>query len=113
MLAETRLALRIASTKYDAELAQLIQSAVRDLGIAGITVTGVSLDVSWSGGEASVTDASTLSDPALTRAIITYVRCHFGSPEDYDRLKAAYDEQKAQLITSSQYGLRYAGGEEW
>ena len=28
-----------------------------------------------------------------------------GTPSDYDRLKASYDEQKAQLISCTGYGL--------
>ena len=28
---------------------------------------------------------------------ITYCKANFGSPDAYDKLKAAYDEQKAQL----------------
>jgi hypothetical protein len=32
-------------------------------------------------------------------ACITYVQMHFGQPDDYDRLKRSYDEQKAQLAT--------------
>jgi hypothetical protein len=28
---------------------------------------------------------------------------NFGEPEDYDRLKASYDEQKAQLSTATGY----------
>ena len=42
----------------------------------------------------------------LIRAVITYVKAHFGEPDDYDRLKKSYDEQKAQLITASGYGMR-------
>lgn len=106
MLERTRLALRISTTVYDAELASLIMAAASDLhNSAGITVEGVSLSVSWSGGTATVTDSSTITDELIIRAIITYVRCHFGSPHDYDRLKKAYDEQKAQLQMASGYGL--------
>jgi hypothetical protein len=45
------------------------------------------------------------ADPLVFRAVATYCRLHFGSPEDYDRLKSSYDEQKGQLITASGYGL--------
>ena len=43
------------------------------------------------------------SDPLVLRAVITYCKLHFGEPDDYDRLKRAYDEQKAQLSMSSGY----------
>ena len=52
-----------------------------------------------------MTDNSTVTDPLIVRAICAYVRAHFGSPADYDRLKAAYDENKAQLQTATGYGM--------
>ena len=42
-------------------------------------------------------------DALVTKAIITYCKISFGIPEDYDRLKASYDEQKAQLATATGY----------
>lgn len=87
MLTAVKLAMRIVTTAYDAEISSLIAAACADLGIVGVSAE------------------TTTVDPILTRAIITYCRLHFGSPEDYDRLKASYDEQKAQLITATGYGL--------
>ena len=87
MLAKVKLALRIVSSSFDSELTDLINAACADLGIVGVNVT------------------STTTDPLLTRAIITYCKMHFGEPDEYDRLKASYDEQKAQLISCTGYGL--------
>lgn len=87
MLAAVKLAMRIVTNVYDSELSSLILAACADLGIVGVEAT------------------DTTTDPILMRAIITYCRLHFGSPDDYDRLKASYDEQKAQLITATGYGL--------
>lgn len=86
MLDTVKLAMRITTTAYDAEISSLIEAACKDMGIVGVTV-----------------DSET-SDALLTRAIITYTRLHFGTPDDYDRLKESYDEQKAQLITATGYG---------
>lgn len=86
MLEKAKLALRITTTAFDSEILDLIEAGVKDLGIAGVT---------------EVVDAA--SDPLVTRAVITYVRLHFGAPDDYDRLKASYDEQKAQLSMATGY----------
>ena len=37
------------------------------------------------------------------RAVITYVRMMFGSPDDYERLREAYDTQKGQMQVASGY----------
>lgn len=90
MLDKVKLALRITSSRYDSELNDLIEAAKLDLGIAG-----VELDDLVTG-----TDPS---DYLLIRAIITYCKMNFGSPADYDRIKASYDEQKAQLSMATGY----------
>lgn len=110
MLSETKLALRIKTNVYDGEIARLIEAAVDDLGIVDVEAAGVSLTVAATTAGETVTDDSTITDQLLIRAIITYVRLHFGSPDDYDRLERSYNEQKAQLITASGYGL--PAGEE-
>lgn len=76
--------LRIVTTDFDDELTVLINAAGIDLGIAGVT----NIDT---------------ADPAIVRAICTYCKMSFGQPDDYDRLKASYDEQKAQLSMASSY----------
>lgn len=87
MLDEVKLAIPVVTNYYDSEINSLIAAAVVDLGIVGV--------------HATASDA----DPIIKRAIITYVKMNFGSPSDYDKLKASYDEQKAQLITAGGYGL--------
>lgn len=88
MLEKVKLALRISTTAYDDELTDLIASAKLDLGIAGVVPDSL--------------------DALVTRAIITYCKMSFGLPEDYDRLKRSYDEQKAQMSTAT--GYRTDGG---
>lgn len=84
LLDATKLALRITTTAYDAEITSLIEAGKLDLGVAGVELP------------------ETL-DALVTRAIITYVRCNFGTPDDYEKVKAAYDEQKAQLSMATGY----------
>lgn len=87
MLEKVRLALRITTTAFDSELQDLIEAAQADLGLAGVSGGGLTPE----------------SDPLITRAVITFCKAHFGQPDDYDRLKAAYDEQKAQLQMATGY----------
>lgn len=110
MLSETKMALRIKTDIYDGEIARLIEAAVGDLGIVDVEAAGVRLSIAATTTGETVTDNSTITDQLLIRAIITYVRLHFGSPDDYDKLERSYNEQKAQLITASGYGL--PAGEE-
>lgn len=78
ILDAVKLSLRITTTAFDSEITDLIAAAVDDLKVAGVINDG-------------------LDDPLVRRAVTTYVRVNFGAPDDYDRLKASYDEQKAQL----------------
>lgn len=84
MLEKVKLALRITTTAFNSEIEDLISAALADLGIAGVTPTEE-------------------DDPLIIRAVITYCRMNFGQPDDYERLKASYDEQKAQLMMATGY----------
>lgn len=84
MFEKVKLALRITTDAFDGEIEDLIAAALADLGLAGVII-----------------DSDT--DALIIRAVITYCRVNFGQPEDYDRLKVAYEEQKAQLQTATGY----------
>lgn len=84
MLEKVRLALRVTTTAFDSEIEDLISAALADLGIAGVLTDNI-------------------DDPLIIRAVITYCKANFGESDQYDRLKAAYDEQKAQLQTATGY----------
>ena len=87
MIDKVRTALRISvsdNQQINDELNDLIEAAKKDLGIAGVVVPQT-------------------TDPIVTKAIITYCKLSFGLPEDYDRLKRSYDEQKAQLSNATGY----------
>ena len=77
-----------------------------DLEIAGVTVPGyISYTVSTAG---AVTDTSEMKDPLVMRALITYAAMRFGNPPNYDRLLAAYENQKVQLMHAARY-TEYGG----
>lgn len=84
LLDNCKMALRVTTSSYDAEIQALIEAAMLDLGIAGVEVPAG-------------------ADALVNKAILTYVRFSFGSPSDFDRLKASYDEQKAQLMNATGY----------
>lgn len=84
MLEKVKLALKITTDDFNEELELLIDAALLDLGVAGVTNTEE-------------------TDALIIRAVCTYCRCNWGSPSDYDRLKASYDEQKAQLGMCANY----------
>lgn len=87
MLEQIKLALRIKTDAFNSELETLISAAQKDLGIAGV-------------------ENLPQDDALIIRAIVTYVKMNFGEPANYDRLKASYDEQKAQLSMSSEYNQK-------
>ena len=84
MLDKVKLALRVKTTAFDSEITDLIAAALADLGMAGVT-------------------NQEQTDPLIIRAVTTYCRINFGQPDDYDWLKASYDEQKAQLMMATGY----------
>ncbi|WP_315523392.1 DNA-packaging protein [Pseudoramibacter alactolyticus] len=84
LIDKAKVALRIKTNAFDEEITDLIEAAKLDLGLAGIEQTAD-------------------TDPLIMRAVIIYVRLNFGQPDDYDRLKAAYDEQKKQLSMATGY----------
>lgn len=79
-----KLAKRITTDAYDSQVEMLLQAAYLDLGVAGVEIPGY-------------------ADSLVRQAAITYFLMHFGEPENYDKLKASYDEQKAQLATCTGY----------
>lgn len=85
MLRAVKLALAITVDDFDPELSDLIQAALYDLQTNGINATLLQ------------------SDPLILQAVKTYCRAHFHSPADYDRLLAAYEEQKGHLMKCTGY----------
>lgn len=90
LLDDVKVACRVASTAFDNELNDLISSALADMGITDINAELL---------------VKNNPEPLIKQAVITYCRMNFGFQSDtyYARLKASYDEQKSQLLMSSQY----------
>ena len=108
MLQECRQALRITTEAYDGELCLLMDAGAKDLEVAGVKLPGtVSFQlVSTTVGTVTTSyyqDDSTLKDALVMRAIFTYARMNFGSPDDFERVKESYDVQKTQLMHATGY----------
>lgn len=86
ILDQVRSALRLTVLDYDNELNILINAAKLDLGVAGV-------------------ELPSQLDDLCTLAVITFCKLHFirADSSEYDQLKRAYDEQKAQLVTATGY----------
>ena len=84
LVAAAKLAARIKTTAFDDQIVRLLDAAVLDLGVAGVEVPEA-------------------MDAIVTQACVTYFMMNFGEPDQYDRLKKSYDEQKAQLATCTGY----------
>lgn len=88
ILDKIKLSLRVSTDTFDQEITELIDAGLKDLKIAG---------VNYSDDEV---------DPLILRAVTTYCKMNFGdveSDQSYDRLKASYDEQKAQMQMATGY----------
>ncbi len=109
MLNDAKKALRVTASAYDGEIMSLLAAGARDLEIAGVRIPG---RISWTVNSGTVNDQSNVRDPLVLRALFTYARAHFGSPADYERLKASYDEQKVQLMHAQDYTDYGGGGED-
>ena len=84
LIYSAKMAARITTDFYDVEVERLLNAAMLDLGVAGVVIP------------------SELDD-LVSQAAITYFLMNFGQPDNYDRLKASYDEQKSQLSTKTGY----------
>ena len=86
LINKAKMAKRMTTTAFDSEVERLLDAALLDLGCAGVEVPAE-------------------MGPLVEQAAITYFLMNFGSPDEYDRLKRSYDEQKAQLSTRTGYTI--------
>ena len=89
LMVDAKLRLRIHTDAFDDEIEDLISAAAADLVRHNACQTA-----QLEGDKA---------DPLIKRAILTFVRAHFGQPDDRDSLLKDYDNQKAMLMTTSGY----------
>lgn len=84
LIEAAKLAGRITTNAYDSQIENLLETALLDLGVAGVVIPEE-------------------MDGLVRQAAITFFLMRFGDPDNYDKLKASYDEQKAQLVTCTGY----------
>ena len=85
LITAAKLAARITTTSFDDQINSLLDAAFLDMGVAGVDVIPAT------------------ADALVQQAAITYFLMNFGQPDEYDRLKRSYDEQKAQLSMCTGY----------
>lgn len=92
MLDKVKLALLITTDDFDSELDDLIGAAFIDLNLGDVSEDVTILET---------------TDPAIIRAVCSYVGYHFelehGALNRADAFKRSYDEQKAQLGMATGY----------
>lgn len=84
LLETAKMANRMTTNAFDSEVIRILDAGLMDLGVAGVQIPEQ-------------------YDALVTQAAITYFLMNFGQPDQYDRLKRSYDEQKAQLSTCTGY----------
>lgn len=85
LINDVRLALRLTTNAFDGEIADLIDACKLDLSISGV----VNIEE---------------TDSLIKRAILVYVKTHFGMHNDsFEKFEKAYDLLKKHLVLSTDY----------
>ena len=82
LVTKAKMAKRITTKIFDQQIADLLEAGMEDLQVAGVVIPET-------------------RNPLIEQAAITFFLMRFGEPDEYDRLKRSYDEQKAQLSTNT------------
>lgn len=89
LVADVKNYLRVTATAFDAEVADLIESAKADLLLSGINPDKVENE----------------DDPLIRRAITVYVKSEFGVDNpDAEKYAQSYVMLKTHLMLSAEYG---------
>lgn len=88
VIQKVKTALRLSTNDADLEdeLTDQIEECLSDLIPANVSYDNINL-----------------MDPLILKAVKVYCKLNFGQPDNYDRLKASYDELKMQLGMDSRY----------
>lgn len=92
ILSKAKTALRIVTDAFDGEITDLIEAGYQTLSTRGVNINDPEA-------------------PMVLKAVLTYVRMYFGQPDDYDRLRAAWETQLGQLMTTTGF-TRWSDGQE-
>lgn len=85
MLEKVKLALRISNNVFDSEIAHLIESAISDLNISGVSNLNT-------------------KDPLICRAVIIYCKANFGMDnKDSEKYEKSYEMLKQHLSLCGEY----------
>lgn len=89
LIQDAKLRLRLHTDAFDNEIGDLIDTAADDL-------------IKRNAIQESQLSGTTVA-PLIKRAIMTFCRAYFGDPDNQERYKADYDEQKQTLMMTSGY----------
>ena len=92
ILPKAKTVLRIVTDAFDDEITDLIEAGYQTLSTRGVIIDD-------------------LEAPMVLRAVLTYVGMYFGQPDDYERLREAWETQLGQLMTTTGF-TRWADGQE-
>lgn len=80
--------IRVTSTTFDAEIADLVEAAKADLLLGGVDADKVNNE----------------DDPLVKRAVMTYIKAGFGIDNpDADKYAESYKMQKTSMMLSGDY----------
>ena len=112
MLKEAMRAYRVTDPEFAQQFADLLEAAYLDLQIAGVIIDGEcdftiteTEDPETGEVEYTVTDASTITDKLVIRAMQTYIGANatFLERVDKESYAESYDKQRKQLANATGY----------
>jgi len=114
LINDIKTALRISHSALDGEIEDLISAAQSDLLLSGVnankTVTETVIPEPTEENPEPEPVEIQVMDPLIKRAIIVYVKAHFGwNNPDAERLQQSYDMLKMHLSLSQEYTVEAVG----